>query len=852
MLNPQFTRMPPTSAAPMGGVGGDVAELIRREIASKQPDGDAEATARLVEHIRRGSGDIVLQEIRQHFKYNPPATQIRMMTVMDQCLINSGPQFAVMLSSEKWTDRLFKVAKTTTSPEVRDKIMQTTITWYQRYHTNGHQRLLHRFQQSHTLGDPFHRIAAKTVKEQQSQRSEEQHRQRNFANLDTANRNDILDTEDTILLQCQGDLASLEYALEHPHILPDTEIASECKAHKLVCMRMLESGEHERIAAELMSLIERFSEALDLFEAMTGVDVGEGAASKMRALEDDDLNEADSDDDDQQKQLRRKRACGAAGAGQHADAAAVMIQAQQQTEDLMNRERTETEHLRQQLEELRQKHEELQNKYKDAKVKNKEVVNMLNQYAERVEVLEKGGSGAGAGFSPLPVFGAVSVGAGKAPGRAAVSASVVAEMRSNLSSIRKGLREIRDMRCADMVKESSYFAAQISNAMAAMVQASENDRQADRKALQWTQELYKREMKLRKQYYNTIQELKGNIRVYCRVRPMLQKELDGGYTDVMSFPTEDEVKFTDASGRPKLFEFDEVYSPADPQSKVFEDTSPLIDSVVDGFNVCIFAYGQTGSGKTFTMGGGEGETKGINTRALERLFQIIEDRKETEVSTVTVSVLEIYIEQIRDLLATKKEAAGLTYEVKQGGPYGTYVTNLKEVPVTSPRDIDSIMATAQTHRSEGMTNMNEHSSRSHMLLYIIVRTTNKQTNMQSYGKLSLIDLAGSERLDKSGAEGQRLKEAVSINKSLSALGDVIAGLAQSSKHVPFRNSVLTFLLQDSMAGQAKVLMFVCVSPASYNASESGSSLLFASRARGVAFGQIKKNATTESKDEKQK
>lgn len=848
MLVPPSNTVSPVTEIPMSSVEADVAELIRREISSRQPDGDPEATARLVEHIRRGSGAIVLEEIRQHFKYNPPATQIRMVTVMDQCLINSGPQFAVMLSSEKWTDRLFKVAKTTTSPDVREKIIQTTITWYQRYHTNGHQRLLHRFQQSRTLGEPFHRIAAKTVKDQQSQRSVEQHRQRNFADLDNANRNDILDTEDTILLQCQGDLASLEYALEHPHILPDTEIASECKEHKLICMRMLESGEHERIAAELMSLIERFSEALDLFEAMTGVDVGEGAASKMRALEGDDLGEADSDDDDQQKRLRRMRAGGAANAaGQHVDAAAVMMQAQQQTENLMNRERNETEHLRQQLEDLRQKHEELQNKYKDAKAKNKEAVSMLEQYAERVEVLEKGGGAASAGLAPLPVLGAVSVGGGGAGGTA-VSASVVAEMRSNVSAIRKGLREIRDMRCADMVKESSYYSVQISNAMAAMVQASENDRQADRKALQWTQELYKREMKLRKQYYNTIQELKGNIRVYCRVRPMLQKELDGGYTDVMSFPSEDEVKFTDANGRPKLFEFDEVYTPTDPQSKVFEDTAPLIDSVVDGFNVCIFAYGQTGSGKTFTMGGGEGEQKGINTRALERLFQIIEDRKETEVSTVTVSVLEIYCEQIRDLLSTKKEAAGLSYEVKQGGPYGTYVTNLKEIPVTSPRDIDSIMATAQTHRSEGMTNMNEHSSRSHMLLYIIVRTTNKQTNMQGYGKLSLIDLAGSERLDKSGAEGQRMKEAVSINKSLSSLGDVIAGLAQNSKHVPFRNSVLTFLLQDSMAGQAKVLMFVCVSPASYNASESGSSLLFASRARGVAFGQIKKNATTEKKD----
>nr|CAJ2471146.1 unnamed protein product [Leishmania braziliensis] len=816
----------------------EVTELIAREMSSRSPDGDPDATARLVEHIRHGNGGFVLEGIRQNFKYNPPTTQICMITVMDQCVIQSGPQFAVMLSADKWTDRLFKVAKTTTSAEVRDKIMSTVIKWYQLYHTNGHQRLIQRFQQSRVLGEPFQSIFAKMLKDkQQPTNNNPQH---NFASLNNTNRNDILDSEEAILLECQGDLASLEYILEHPFILSDKEIVQECKQHKLACIRMLESGDHSRIGNELMSLIERFTEALSLYEAMAGFDVGDGQSSKRRSLGDEDLAETDSDDDDVQRQLRQRR-----GGGRRADAAEVMRKAQQETENLMNRERGETQNLRAQLEELRQKHEELQNKYKDAKAKNKEAVNMLEQYAERVELLEKGGSMDGSHLAPLPVLGASPLGARSAAGTTrSMPPASTDHMRSLVAFIRKCQREIKEVLCSDITKQAQLFSAQMSNAMAAMVQASDVDRKADQMALQWTQELYKREMKLRKSYYNTIQELKGNIRVYCRVRPMLQREIDGGHKDVMSYPSQDEVKFVDSSGRPKLFEFDEVYPPSAPQSRVFEDTAPLIDSVVDGFNVCIFAYGQTGSGKTFTMNGADGENKGINTRALERLFEIIEERKETETSVVMISVLEIYCEQIRDLLATKKEAAGLTYEVKQGGPFGTYVTNIKEVPVTSPRDIDSIMATAQTHRSEGTTNMNEHSSRSHMLLYIIVRTTNKQTNIQSYGKLSLIDLAGSERVEKSGAEGQQLKEAVAINKSLSALGDVIAGLSQNAKHVPFRNSALTFLLQDSMAGQAKVLMFVCVSPASYNASESSSSLLFASRARGVAFGQIKKNATT--------
>lgn len=824
----------------LDAVRNEILELVKAVIRSKSPGGEHEATLALVEYMRKGNANILLEAIKDNFKYATPQIQLKMLRLMDECMSYGSPQFAVLLSSEKWTERFFRVAKQTTTMEVRDKIILTVIGWYKRFHTSGHQRLMHRFSQSKTLGNPFRQIMRQYEEQQRNPqhiRSPKHRDVQNFNSVDGVSPHRILDMEETMLLECQGDLASLEYALEHPQILQDDDIAHECKNHKLRCMRMLESGQHERIATELMSLLERFSEALELYEAMSGVDMGEGQAAKDRAIHDEDLAEPDSDDDDEQRRIRqnagRKRGGGT-------DTKAVIMQAQQQTQRLMDKEHGETEQLRRQLEELRRKHEELQNKYKDAKAKNKEVVATLEQYADRVDALEKGGGGK---LTPLPIFGVAPASAHSAK----LSSAQATRMRSNVQAIRQGLRELRNTHCSSIAKESQYYAAKISSAMAGILQAGQIDRQADQKALQWTQHLYMRELKLRKQYYNTIQELKGNIRVYCRVRPMLPKELQNGHTDIMSYPSTDELKFTDAAGRPKLFEFDEVYPPDAPQSKVFEDTAPLIDSVVDGFNVCIFAYGQTGSGKTFTMGGGDGESKGINARALERLFQIIEERKETETSTVSVSVLEIYIEQIRDLLISRKESSSKSYEVKQGGPFGTYVTNLTELVVNSAKDIHQIMSTASSNRSEVATNMNEHSSRSHMLLYIIVRTTNKQTTMQSYGKLSLVDLAGSERLDKSGAEGQVLKEAVAINKSLSALGDVISGLAQSSKHIPFRNSTLTFLLQDSMAGQAKVLMFCCVSPASYNASESGSSLLFASRARGVAFGQIKKNSAVEGK-----
>eukprot|EP00658_Telonema_sp_P-2_P039363 TRINITY_DN28166_c0_g1_i1.p1 TRINITY_DN28166_c0_g1~~TRINITY_DN28166_c0_g1_i1.p1 ORF type:complete len:420 (+),score=96.10 TRINITY_DN28166_c0_g1_i1:510-1769(+) len=415
------------------------------------------------------------------------------------------------------------------------------------------------------------------------------------------------------------------------------------------------------------------------------------------------------------------------------------------------------------------------------------------------------------------------------------------DIRAQIKGCREGLRELRERSIKDMSKEVSLNSAKIQGLMAQIVTASEKDRKGDVKALQGLQDLYKKEVRLRKQYYNTIQDLKGNIRVYCRVRPMSDKELKDGHTIAVDCPATDELVIQDERGK-KTYEFDSVFSPETTQQKVFEDTAPLIDSVVDGYNVCIFAYGQTGSGKTHSMMGGTGESMGINKRALDRLFSIIDERKDTETSTVSISVLEVYCESIIDLLAPRNVAAKTSYDVKLGGPYGNYVTNLKEVEVTGPDQIESVLSGATKNRTEGVTDMNAHSSRSHMLLYVLIKTTNNHTGAQTYGKLSLVDLAGSERLAKSGVEGQKAKEAVAINKSLSALGDVIGGLSQGLKHIPFRNSTLTFLLQDSMQGQAKVLMFCCVSPASYNVSESNSSLLFASRTRGVALGSVKKNS----------
>lgn len=339
---------------------------------------------------------------------------------------------------------------------------------------------------------------------------------------------------------------------------------------------------------------------------------------------------------------------------------------------------------------------------------------------------------------------------------------------------------------------------------------------------------YIREMMERKKLHNIIQELKGNIRVYMRCRPPTAREIENYHSDALcvSFVGPGEVKVVNEKNREKSWEFDEVFDLNTTQEQVYADVSQLVTSVLDGYNVCIFAYGQTGSGKTHTMMGPP-ENRGVNTRALADLFQRTRARAGEWTDTITVSILEVYNEEIRDLLVPPgSNEDKLTVKM---GEHGNYVQGLTQVPVDDDEAVLRLFATADRNRASAITNMNEHSSRSHMMLTVNVISEFHSTGVVYRGKLNLVDLAGSERLDKSGAVGQALKEAQNINKSLSALGDVIAARAQKAAHIPFRNSTLTYLLQDSLSQDSKTLMIVCVSPVLYNAEETFCSLNFASR-----------------------
>ncbi|KAK8533137.1 hypothetical protein V6N13_046300 [Hibiscus sabdariffa] len=346
--------------------------------------------------------------------------------------------------------------------------------------------------------------------------------------------------------------------------------------------------------------------------------------------------------------------------------------------------------------------------------------------------------------------------------------------------------------------------------------------------------------------YNEVQDLKGNIRVYCRIRPFLPGQ-SKKQTAIEYIGENGELVVSNPSKKGKdthrLFKFNKVFSPAATQEEVFLDTQPLIRSVLDGYNVCIFAYGQTGSGKTYTMSGPNLSSKedwGVNYRALNDLFQISQSRRSSIVYDVGVQMVEIYNEQVRDLLVVDNSQRRLgIWSTTQ--PNGLAVPEASMHSVNSTADVLELMNIGLMNRAVGATALNERSSRSHSILTVHVCGTDLKTKTVLRGSLHLVDLAGSERVDRSEATGDRLKEAQHINKSLSALGDVIFALAQKNAHVPYRNSKLTQVLQSSLGGQAKTLMFVQLNPDVDSYSETVSTLKFAERVSGVELGAARTN-----------
>jgi hypothetical protein len=283
----------------------------------------------------------------------------------------------------------------------------------------------------------------------------------------------------------------------------------------------------------------------------------------------------------------------------------------------------------------------------------------------------------------------------------------------------------------------------------------------------------------------------------------------------------------------KEFQFDSIFTEDHSQENVFEDTSRLIQSAVDGYNVCIFAYGQTGSGKTYTMVGEmsmDSPVRGIAPRAMKQIFEVLEENKSKFSYAVSTYMLELYNDRLLDLYAeSRKEAAKL--DIKKDKKGMVFVSGCVTKEASSAQQLFELFELGSQNRHTASTKMNAESSRSHLVLGIVIETTNLSNGQVVKGKLSLVDLAGSERAAKTGASAEQLREAQSINKSLSALGDVISALSSEQAFIPYRNNKLTLLMQDSLGGNAKTLMFVNISPADYNCDETVISLTYASRVK---------------------
>ncbi|KAM5132246.1 kinesin-like protein KIFC3 [Mantella aurantiaca] len=406
---------------------------------------------------------------------------------------------------------------------------------------------------------------------------------------------------------------------------------------------------------------------------------------------------------------------------------------------------------------------------------------------------------------------------------------VLKNMKTNYNSLRSQVRNF-----------SQFYEASIREARRQICNAVTTVSEANKDLLQ----KYQREVQLRKRYHNQLVELKGNIRVLCRVRPHkdLTDQEGSGESAIITDVSDDTRLSVTYKGKEKSFELDKVFLPESTQEEVFLEIEPAVTSCINGYNVCIFAYGQTGSGKTYTMEG-TADNPGMNLQSLRALYQEMEARKGLWSYGVTLSMVEIYNEVIRDLLSRDPQDK-LDIKLHPDGSGQLHVPGLTSMDVKSFRHIKKLLALGRRNRATFCTNMNERSSRSHALLTITITGQEFSSGVITTGKLNLVDLAGSERVSKSGAEGERLKEAQSINKSLLALGEVIQALRAKQSHIPFRNSKLTYLLQDSLGKGNKTVMMVQVSPLEENLGETVCSLNFAQRVCKVELGPASRKIDT--------
>lgn len=344
-----------------------------------------------------------------------------------------------------------------------------------------------------------------------------------------------------------------------------------------------------------------------------------------------------------------------------------------------------------------------------------------------------------------------------------------------------------------------------------------------------------------------------NIQVAVRCRPRNSQEIKSGSADVVDINNQtkeitvrQDMNYMD-KGNNKTFSFDKVFGPKSKQIDIYQSmVCPVIDEVLQGYNCTIFAYGQTGTGKTFTMEGDRLDSEefswqddplaGIIPRAMHQLFELLNIMEECAEFSVRVSFLEIYNEELFDLLGTSLDSQKLRLFEDTTKKGSVVIQGLEEVIVHSRNEVYHILERGAARRQTAATLLNAQSSRSHSLFMVTIHMKENNINGEEFlktGKLNLVDLAGSENIGRSGAVEKRAREAGTINQSLLTLGRVITALVENAPHVPYRESKLTRLLKDSLGGRTKTSIIATISPAACNLEETLSTLDYAQRAKNI-------------------
>uniref|UniRef100_A0A8C7ZEU8 Kinesin-like protein n=1 Tax=Oryzias sinensis TaxID=183150 RepID=A0A8C7ZEU8_9TELE len=390
---------------------------------------------------------------------------------------------------------------------------------------------------------------------------------------------------------------------------------------------------------------------------------------------------------------------------------------------------------------------------------------------------------------------------------------------SNLEEKYKVMETLRDSQETEL--QALKMKLSVQESTMTRLQSTLRDREEEVHSLkemvaEQKEELHSGEME-RRRLHNTIQELKASQR-----SPVMLPTPRRITTSVLT---------------------DGKYIPSIILSQIFEEISLLVQSALDGYNVCVFAYGQTGSGKTYTMEGEEyDDTRGVIPRAVQQVFKAGQKlAAQGWEFTFTASFVEIYNETLRDLLYTGKASKRPEHEIRKMASNEVTVTNLTYEKVYTEDQVQGLIAVAKRNRSTAQTSQNDRSSRSHSVFQLHIEGVNGGRDVTCKSTLCLVDLAGSERMMKSQSQGDRFKEMTAINSSLSNLGIVITSLANKESHIPYRNSKLTYLLQGCLGGNSKTLMFVNISPESDSFGETLNSLRFASKVNDCVIGTASSN-----------